>query len=177
MKLLRPLAFCLYTSLFTLLCGVLFVVGTRHRFGTEPYNRYLFVIPNNASKPDCYAAVNHSSLRYGPLAKTTTANQITVILTVYKRGQILEEQIFAILRQSLQPSQIVIWQNGNFTDITAVVAKFPNVSHVHSKHINYKFYGRFLLPLMVDTEYVIIFDDDTIPGVSMDGDLIWCDDG
>ncbi len=36
--------------------------------------------------------------------------------------------------------------------------------HIHSKDLNFKFHGRFVLPLLCDTEYAAVFDDDTVPG-------------
>lgn len=35
---------------------------------------------------------------------------------------------------------------------------------IQSRDINFKFHARFVLPLLCDTEYAVIFDDDTIPG-------------
>lgn len=84
---------------------------------------------------------------------------ITTILTVYKRPY-TEEQIERILEQTV-PSDIIVWQNGNFIDITPLKEKY-NFIHVHSTH-NYKFHGRFTIPLLLNTKYVAIFDDDTIP--------------
>jgi hypothetical protein len=85
---------------------------------------------------------------------------ITTILTVYKRPY-TEEQIENILAQTL-PSNIIIWQNENHIDITPLKKKY-NFTHVHSTH-NHKFHGRFTLPLLVNTPYVCVFDDDTMPG-------------
>ncbi len=39
----------------------------------------------------------------------------------------------------------------------------PKIHIVHSKHRNFKYHGRFTLPLLIDTEYTSILDDDTIP--------------
>lgn len=83
----------------------------------------------------------------------------TCILTVYKRPY-TEEQIQCILKQTV-PSNLIIWQNGDFIDISPLKDKY-NFIHVHSNH-NYKFHGRFTIPLLLNTKYVCIFDDDTMP--------------
>jgi hypothetical protein len=38
------------------------------------------------------------------------------------------------------------------------------VDKVFSNDFNWKFYGRFAAALLADTEYIAIYDDDTIPG-------------
>ena len=87
---------------------------------------------------------------------------ITVILTVYNRPEVLERQYNAIKKQSIPPKDIFIWINqGDNGRID--FDKFKEAKIIDSNH-NWKFHGRFALALLARTTYVCIFDDDTIPG-------------
>ena len=103
---------------------------------------------------------------------------ITVILNQYKRNHI-ERQINMILNQTLRNNiiQIYIYQNENHIDLTDIINNynehaaamfeytyFPTLKLIHNKHENFRYHGRFTLPLLIDTEYVAIFDDDIIAG-------------
>lgn len=88
-------------------------------------------------------------------------DSISVILTVWKRDN-LERQLEAICKQTANIDEIYVFQNENHVDIENLKQKY-NFKHVHSKNTNFKFHGRFTLPLLFDTEYTAIFDDDTIP--------------
>jgi len=92
-------------------------------------------------------------------------DEITVILTVWKRTHIVK-QINYLLNQTKKPYQIWIYQNESHLniDIPKVEKEKYNISIIQSKDINFKFHGRFALPLLCDTEYMAIFDDDTMPG-------------
>jgi len=86
---------------------------------------------------------------------------INVILTVWKRNN-LEEQLKAINSQTASISDIYVYQNESHVDINYLKDEY-NFKHVHSKDMNFKFHGRFTLPLLFTSEYTAIFDDDTIP--------------
>jgi len=95
---------------------------------------------------------------------------LSVILTVYKR-ETLELQLRTIFDQSWKPNEILIWQNEshiNMSPSTECLAAYAAAGiplrHIHSKQFNFKFHGRFTLPLLLTTDYVAIFDDDTPPG-------------
>ena len=85
----------------------------------------------------------------------------SVIITVWKRNN-LEEQLEAIQNQTADIDQIYIYQNESHVDIDHLKEKY-DFNHIHSKDVNFKFHGRFTLPLLFKTEYTAIFDDDTIP--------------
>ncbi len=95
-------------------------------------------------------------------------NSITVIITVWKRGY-LEQQLTSLTGQTVRPSQIWIIQNEHHIRIREVVEKFtpdfPAISIIHSDY-NFKFFGRFSLVCHVQTEYVLVIDDDVIPAAS-----------
>ena len=88
-------------------------------------------------------------------------SKVTVILNVYKRLRNLPKQIEAVNSQTIKPSKLLIWQNkGN--------EKFPeeflSKALVSQNNFNYGVWARFAFALNATTEYVCIFDDDTIPG-------------
>jgi hypothetical protein len=85
--------------------------------------------------------------------------EITVILTIWKRNN-LEKQLLSILNQTLKPKEIIVYQNESHVDIKSIINKY-NLTHIQSNK-NYKFHGRFTVPLLLDTEYCIVYDDDTI---------------
>ena len=86
-------------------------------------------------------------------------NPITCILTVYKRPHCLHEQLHAVRNQTVPPNKIIIWVNGT----TLPDGDYDDVTVVHSNE-NFGVWARFTVALMVKTEFVCIFDDDTIPG-------------
>ena len=88
---------------------------------------------------------------------------ITAVVNVFRRENILEQQINAIREQSIPPKSIIIWNNGNKNiDLT----KYKNDSFYKVFDCNYNsgVWSRFLICQLADTEYICIFDDDTIPG-------------
>jgi len=95
--------------------------------------------------------------------KETKEGDITVILNCYRRPYNLQMQIEAIRKQSVKPVQIWLWinyheDNKDFDPTTLDVDK------VFKNDYNWKFYGRFAAALLADTEYVAMYDDDTVPG-------------
>jgi hypothetical protein len=88
---------------------------------------------------------------------------ITVILNCYRRPYNLKMQVDAIRSQSVKPVQIWLWvnyheDNKDFDPTTL------GVDRIFNNDFNWKFYGRFSAALLADTEYIAIYDDDTIPG-------------
>jgi len=88
---------------------------------------------------------------------------ITVILNSYRRPYNLSDQISAIRRQSVSPQQIWLWVNKHEDNETFEHSSL-GLDKVFDNDHNWKFYGRFAAALLADTEYIAIFDDDTIPG-------------
>jgi hypothetical protein len=88
---------------------------------------------------------------------------ITAIVNIYKRPHILDEQIAAIKCQTIPPQQIFIWNNGNKE---VDLSKYVNdpLFCVFNNNFNSGVWTRFLIALLAKTEFVCIFDDDTIPG-------------
>ena len=75
----------------------------------------------------------------------------------------LERQIEAIKNQSIpvKSENIHVWYN----DGEGAKQFYPKDADIRTYTCNWntKFFGRFTVPLLVKTEYVAMFDDDTIP--------------
>ena len=85
---------------------------------------------------------------------------ITAILNGYKRPQFLKEQVDAINNQTIKPTEIMLWQNcvdGFDTTLTSELV-------TANCNKNLGVWARFAFALNAETEYICIFDDDTIPG-------------
>ena len=88
---------------------------------------------------------------------------ITVILNCYRRPYNLKMQVEALRSQTIKPAQIWLWVNYH-EDNKDFDPKTLGVDRVFKNDFNWKFYGRFAAALLADTEYVAIYDDDTVPG-------------
>jgi len=93
----------------------------------------------------------------------TKEGDITVILNCYRRPYNLKMQVDAIKAQTIKPVQIWLWVNYH-EDNKDFDPKTLGVDKVFDNNFNWKFYGRFAAALLADTEYIAIYDDDTIPG-------------
>jgi len=87
---------------------------------------------------------------------------ISVVLNVYKRPFMLEQQIEAIKNQSvpIKSENIHIWYNKS--NVTQYYPKDDKIN-TYICNWNTKFFGRFTIPLLLKTPFVAMFDDDTIP--------------
>lgn len=99
--------------------------------------------------------------------KTTSAS-VTVVITVWKRDY-LQEQLEALLNQTVLPEQIWIIHYEHHIDPRTVVDQylpvFPSIFIIQSD-LNLKYFGRFSIAKHVSSEYVWLLDDDIIPGKS-----------
>jgi len=85
---------------------------------------------------------------------------VTVILNGYKRGKNLELQYESIKTQTLRPKEIMLWQNKGENFDSEITNK---MTHANSNK-NFGVWARFAFALNAETEYICVFDDDTIPG-------------
>jgi hypothetical protein len=86
---------------------------------------------------------------------------VTVILNVYKRTHRLEEQIQSINNQTIEPKEIMIWRNKSNSSIDDNLVNSYTYSNNNK---NFGVWSRFAYALNAKTEWVCVFDDDTIPG-------------
>ena len=89
---------------------------------------------------------------------------ITAILTLFKRPHTLLEQLEAVQNQTVPPTKVIIWKNGtNGVEFPPLPERLmKNVTVINSSE-NFGVWARFTPGLLVTTEYVCVFDDDTIP--------------
>lgn len=89
-------------------------------------------------------------------------SDITVILNGFKRPHRLKEQVEALEKQTIKPVNIFYWQNS-----------MPNVHYDRETankcisafcNTNFGVWSRFAYALNARTNWVCVFDDDTIPG-------------
>lgn len=88
--------------------------------------------------------------------------KVTAILNGYKRPDNLKRQLEAIKNQTVE-SDVMLWYN-NPGDDTSI--NYDISSEVPAAYCNHNFgvWARFYFALNAKTEYVCVFDDDTIPG-------------
>ncbi len=88
---------------------------------------------------------------------------ITAILSGYKRGKYLDEQLEALNNQTVKPIEILLWYNK--PDIAYEINyEIGNKIPVAYANHNFGVWARFAFALNAKSPYVCIFDDDTIPG-------------
>jgi hypothetical protein len=87
-------------------------------------------------------------------------DKITVVLNGFGRPQHFDRQLESVLNQTVKPSAVMLWQNGN-------EHQFPPSSDHLTKAVcndNLGVWARFAFALNARTEWICVFDDDTIPG-------------
>ena len=87
---------------------------------------------------------------------------VTAILNGYRRPKNLPLQIQAIKNQTVKPDQIWLWIN-HHEDFYKEPVDYDVDRIVKNDH-NWKYFGRFALAMLAQTEFVALFDDDTVPG-------------
>lgn len=121
-------------------------------------------------KSKMYGNENVQSPYFSKKSKLTEKNLLTqdsndncnysVILTGYKRPEYLSAQIEAVFSQTIKPSSVYVWVNN--------VSCFEDVHDERVKFIrsdeNFSFWARFYFLGMVRSEFILLLDDDTIPG-------------
>lgn len=89
-----------------------------------------------------------------------TNASITVVLNAFRRTEYLERQLDAIEGQTIKPQRILVWQNAGGVIPEHLLPR----AVVAQCNQNLGVWARFAYALNADTEYVCVFDDDTIPG-------------
>ncbi len=91
-----------------------------------------------------------------------SSSNLTVILTIWKRNNLLE-QLDSLFSQTVKPSVIWVIQCENHVNISQIFKYYPEISYLKSS-VDLKYFGRFSFAQYVKTKYVWIVDDDVIPG-------------
>src|SRR5205823_7978076 len=88
---------------------------------------------------------------------------LTVILTAYRRPDLLRGQVEAIRAQSLAPRALWLWANEPDPELRAAIDRL-DLDRVVTSSRNAYVHARFALAATAATEFVALFDDDTFPG-------------
>lgn len=89
---------------------------------------------------------------------------ITAILNGYKRPHTLSEQYEAIKSQTIDDVDIMFWGNYHKDSMESFPSDVIEQCTSAFCNKNLGVWARFAYALNADTEYVCVFDDDTIPG-------------
>jgi hypothetical protein len=90
------------------------------------------------------------------------STDILCILNTFKRPQVFEEQLNAVLNQTIVPKKIIVWNNN--PNITFPGFKDNEKIIVINTSKNLGVWARFFsLYYLLSGKYVCVFDDDTIP--------------
>lgn len=89
-------------------------------------------------------------------------NDVTVILNGYRRAQNLKLQYDAVLAQTIKPQSVFYWQNS--AEGVVYDGETASKCHYAISNTNFGVWSRFYYALNARTNWVCIFDDDTIPG-------------
>lgn len=86
--------------------------------------------------------------------------KVSVVLNVYKRSGHFAEQIRSLLEQSVAPFEILVWENGE----ERVPDQYKDRVTVTRAEKNFGVWARFSYALNTRGDYVLMLDDDTVPG-------------
>ncbi len=89
-------------------------------------------------------------------------HKIVAVLTAYKRNY-FELQIESLLSQTVAPDLIVILQNEQHVDLSDIRRKYKDRIKLIQSELNTKFWGRFAISNLFNSEFILILDDDIIP--------------
>lgn len=99
------------------------------------------------------------------LSKAEKAD-VTIVLNIWKRHY-FEEQLEALLKQSILPKEIWVIHYETHVDIQKALNKFrivfPNIIIINSGK-NLKYFGRLSIAINANTKFLWFLDDDIIPG-------------
>lgn len=91
---------------------------------------------------------------------------VSVVLTSYKKPDALERQLAALEKQTLKPSEIILFQDGidSYYSINFEKTVLGYFDDVRIEKSNRGVWERFNYARSCKNDYVCLFDDDTIPG-------------
>ena len=92
------------------------------------------------------------------------SEDITVVMSGYKRPFTTAEQYESIKNQTIKDVDILFWINFPPDSSSGFPLDIVNNCKTILTQQNFGVWGRFVQALQLETEYVCIIDDDTIPG-------------
>jgi hypothetical protein len=92
-------------------------------------------------------------------------HRVTALINLYKRLDSCVEIYKSLQSQSCPPQYIYIWVNGSISavDLCSLRHQMPSARFILSDE-NIGVWARFSFALNFNSEYTVIFDDDTVPG-------------
>lgn len=87
---------------------------------------------------------------------------VSIILNSYRRTRWFPEQLEAIKKQTHPIQEVFVWQNKS--DVEPILEHLKNEVIFVDCNQNLGVWARFSLALNCRSDYICIFDDDTIPG-------------
>lgn len=88
------------------------------------------------------------------------SDRVAVVLNVFSRPQNLGLQIEALKAQTIIPEAIFVWSNG----YAPLDSNVLGVDYCSLASANHGVWARFAYALNVESPFVLVLDDDTIPG-------------
>lgn len=131
----------------------------------DKLRRYLSSIGFKETFMDNYVEDKVRLLRYD--REKNIENDITVVVSVFNRPELLQSQIEAIKKQTLQPKEIIVWQtkSKHWEDEKWVETEFeiPEGVTLITTENDLNLSARFAATLFAKTSYVCLLDDDVFP--------------
>lgn len=91
--------------------------------------------------------------------------KVSVVLNYYRRPHSIKKQFEAIKAQTVQPEEILIWQNkGDMPDFMPLNPDIQSSCATAVSNKNWGVWSRFSYALNAKSDFICMFDDDTIPG-------------
>lgn len=87
---------------------------------------------------------------------------ITAILNVSKNLECLDEQYKSLMNQTIKPTNVIILNNGSTQDFSKY--KCNDYVLLIDSNLDFGSMAKFYISLLANTEYVCVFDNQTIPG-------------
>ena len=88
---------------------------------------------------------------------------ITPIITAYRRPHTIKPLVTALRGQTVKPDRIWAWANDPIPEVAASLAG-AGLDRIVTSSENTFFHARFAMAMTAPSEFVAVFDDDSIPG-------------
>tara|TARA_Y100001937_G_scaffold119589_1_gene175558 strand:- start:471 stop:1211 length:741 start_codon:yes stop_codon:yes gene_type:complete len=90
------------------------------------------------------------------------SKEVSVVLNGFRRPFTLEKQYDAIKKQSIPAKEIFFWKNHPEDETQFDFSKYNDIA-ISANNANYGVWARFAFALNATSDYICVFDDDTIP--------------
>ena len=115
----------------------------------------------------------HRNRKFLEQDRKIMTRKVTIVLSTFRRPEALKLQYEAVTKQTVIPTEVLLWKNHpenetefNFDGIDGVA--------IAQNNANYGVWARFAFALNTCSDYICVFDDDTIPGENWFRNCIDC---